>query len=49
MKILQFLSLLLWTLSSISKIAGQFQSRGKCKYLTRYNYDCLTMMDQSSC
>ena len=29
MKILYFLSLFLWTITLISKIAGQFQSRGK--------------------
>ena len=28
MKTLQFLSLLLWILSFISKVPGQFQSRG---------------------
>ena len=40
MKILQFLSLLLWTLSSISKIAGQFQSRGKCEFFVISNCCC---------
>ena len=29
MKILHFLSLLLWNITLISNIAGQFQSRGK--------------------